>query len=84
MMTAAELLAYREAAGITQTELADRIGLTSRPYQDIEGGRTKVQRRHVLAFERAALALALERGDINLAPPAIRRDALALARLITG
>lgn len=76
----------REQAKLTQTEMADRMGLGISAYQDLENDDPdwkKFKRRHLLALERASLTLSVERGDINLALPAVRRDALDLARLIT-
>jgi transcriptional regulator with XRE-family HTH domain len=83
-MTAGELVDLRDRLGITQTEMAQRLGLGLRAYQDIEGGVSKVRAIHVAAAERAALALAVERRDPMLAPVDVRRQALELARLITG
>ena len=83
-MTHAELAALRNTLGLTQAAMAERMGLGARAYQDIEGGISKVRPIHVAAIERAALALAVERGNPMLAPAAVRRHALDLARLITG
>lgn len=86
-MSAKEMKALREAAGLTQKEMAERIGLGLSAYQDLEADDPhwkKFKARHQLALERASLTLALERGDINLAMPSVRRDALDLAKLITG
>lgn len=83
-MTTEELIALRKALGLTQTEFAARLGMTMRGYQDIETGKSGLRPIYALGAERVALAIAVERGEINLAPAAVRRDALALARLITG
>jgi DNA-binding XRE family transcriptional regulator len=82
-MTADELIALRRACGLTQTEFAERVGMTLRPYQSLESGGEMLP-RHVLAIERAALAIAVEKKAPMLAPPSVRRDALELCRLITG
>lgn len=77
----------REHAKLTQTEMAERMGLGISAYQDLENDDPdwkKFKHRHLLALERASLTLAVERGDIALALPAVRRDALDLARLIAG
>lgn len=77
----------RLQAGLTQSEMADLMGLGKTAYVDLETDDPdwkKFKARHQLALERASLKLAVERGDINLALPAVRRDALDLARLITG
>jgi len=78
----AALLALREGLGLTQSELAVRLGLHPRSWQEIEAGRTALKRVHELALERVALDVALERRNPMLAPPPMRRAALALARLL--
>jgi DNA-binding XRE family transcriptional regulator len=83
-MTSDELTAFRKGLGLTQTEMAGRVGLSLRAYQEIEGGASKVRPLHVAAAERAALTLAVERGEPMLAPVSVRREALELARLIAG
>lgn len=83
-MTAEELIALRKSLGLTQAELGERIGLALRSIQEIESGKTPVRPSHALAAERIALALAVERKDPMLAPAAVRREALELARLIAG
>jgi transcriptional regulator with XRE-family HTH domain len=83
-MSADQLITLRRSLDLTQAEMADRIGLGLRAYQDIEGGASKCRPIHVAAAERAALTLAVERGNPMLAPAEIRRQALDLARLITG
>lgn len=83
-MTLDELIALRKAAKLTQAEMATLLDMKLRGYHNIEVGETPLTNRHVWLAERGLLRLAVERGDINLAPPSVRRDALALARLITG
>lgn len=83
-MSPADLAALRDKLGITQTDMAQRVGLGLRVYQDIEGGVSKVRPIHVAAAERAALGLAVEKGDPMLAPVGVRRQALELASLIAG
>ena len=60
------------------------MGLSTRALQYIESGQSKVRLIHVAAAERAALALAVERGNPMLATANVRRQALELVRLITG
>lgn len=79
-----ELKTYRETAKITQAEMARLMGLGNSAYQDLETGFSKFKDRHQLALERVSLKLAVERGDINLALPSVRRDALDLAKMIRG
>lgn len=86
-MSARMMKDLREAAKLTQVEMADLMGLGKSAYQDLESDDPdwkKFKHRHLLALERVSLKLAVERGDINLALPSVRRDALDLARLITG
>ena len=83
-MTVQDLVTLRKALGLTQTEMAHQLGMAMRSYQDIEAGASKLRPVHALAVERAALALAVERGNPMLAPASVRRQALDLARLITG
>ena len=83
-MSPADLAALRDKLGITQTDMAQRVGLGLRVYQDIEGGVSKVRPIHFAAAERAALGLAVEKGDPMLAPVGVRRQALELASLIAG
>lgn len=81
---AAELTALRKTLGLTQTEMAEGMGMTLRPYQMLEAGGTPVLKRHLHVAEWLALDLAVARGNPMLAPAPMRRKALELARLITG
>lgn len=86
-MSAKEMKGLRKAAKLTQTEMAELMGLSKNPYIELEKDDPdweKFKPRHQLALERVSLKLAVERGDINLALPSVRRDALDLAKLITG
>ena len=85
-MSAQTMKELREAAKLTQAEMAVQMGLGKTAYQDLEADDDwkKFKQRHFLVLERVSLKLAVERGDINLALPSVRRDALDLARLITG
>lgn len=83
-MTSDELKALRSSLGLTQAEMARRIGLAISAYQDIETGVRSPRDGHALAAERAALAIAVERREPMLAPANVRREALELARLLTG
>ena len=83
-MTPAEIIALRRSLALKQAEMAERMGLSMRALQDIEGGISKVRQIHVAAAERAALTLAVERGNPMLATANVRRQALELVRLITG
>ncbi|HEY8066654.1 MAG TPA: helix-turn-helix transcriptional regulator [Methylosinus sp.] len=82
-MTNEELVALRKRLGLTQAEMANRMGLGHRAYQTLEAGES-LRGLHVAAAERVALTVAVERGDPMLAPVEVRREALALARMVTG
>jgi DNA-binding XRE family transcriptional regulator len=83
-MSAKAMKELREAANLTQVEMGELMGLGKTAYQDLEAddGWKRFKPRHRLALERVSLKLAVERGSIDLALPAIRRDALDLAKLI--
>lgn len=83
-MTPDDVRALRAAMGWTQKEMADRLGLSLRGYQVMERGEVPLRPVNALAVERLALAEAVSRQDIALAPAPVRRDALTLSRLIQG
>jgi transcriptional regulator with XRE-family HTH domain len=76
-----DLVSLRKDLGLTQQEMAERLGMALRGYQDIEAGESKYRFIHRLAAERVALALAVDRGAPDLAPIAVRADAVELVRL---
>lgn len=81
-MTTDELETLREGLGLTQAELAERFGIGLRTYSELKNAGGDVPERYRLAAERVALSVAVELGDANLAPPDVRREALALANII--
>jgi len=81
-MDRAALLELRNSLGLTQTEFANRMGVSFRAYQDLEAGISKLRPVHVMAAERAALAYAVETEQPMLAPAGVRRDAVKLAKLL--
>ena len=83
-MSVREMKDLRTQADLTQRELADQLGLGLTAYQDLETEFSRFKPRHQIMLERVSLKLAVERRDINLALPAVRRDALDLAELIRG
>lgn len=83
-MTSEELITLRKAFGITQTEMAERIGLKLRAYQDLEAGKSEVRKIHDEAVAMVSLHIAVERGNPMLALPEVRKLALRLAQQITG
>jgi len=76
-----DLVNLRLDLRLTQQEMAERLGMALRSYQDIEAGESKYRFIHRLAAERVALALAVDRGDPDLAPIPLREDAIELVRL---
>jgi transcriptional regulator with XRE-family HTH domain len=72
----------RSALGLTQAEMAHRMGLSLRPYQILESKDSKVRRRHVRLAESVALDLAIEQENPELAPVTVRNKAIRFARLI--
>ncbi|TGP28216.1 XRE family transcriptional regulator [Mesorhizobium sp. M2D.F.Ca.ET.232.01.1.1] len=80
-LTPSELVALRAELGLTQTEMADEIGLKLRAYQDLEGGKSPIRKLHTLAIERVALARAVIEGRTNLMPHRVFNDAMMAAKL---
>jgi len=78
------LLRLRKKLGLAQSEMARRMGLSLRPYQELESDNKirKVRSRHVRLAESVALDVALEKEDPELAPVSIRNRAMKLARVI--
>jgi transcriptional regulator with XRE-family HTH domain len=76
------LIGLRKALGLGQLEMAQRMGLSLRPYQELESNIRKVLSRHVRLAESVALDVAVEREDPKLAPDNVRKKAIQLARLI--
>jgi DNA-binding XRE family transcriptional regulator len=74
----------RKTLGLAQSEMAYRMGLSLRPYQQLELNPDKVRRRHIRLAESVALDRAIEKQDPKLAPANVRRKAIKLARLIVG
>lgn len=82
-MTGVELKALRRAMGITQTTMAQRLGISLRGYQDIEAKDDEAIREvYQLAVERIAITAAASAGNPMLAPDAARRDASELGKLL--
>ncbi|MEN2980271.1 helix-turn-helix transcriptional regulator [Tistrella bauzanensis] len=82
-MNATDFAALRKHLSLTQADLGARMGVSRNAIIDIEAGRTVLRPIHILAIERVSLTSAIERGDPMLAAPSVRREALALVRLIT-
>ena len=75
---------FRKALGLAQSEMANRMGLSLRPYQQLELSPDKVRRRHIRLAESVALDRAIEEEDPKLAPANVQRKAIKLARLVIG
>lgn len=73
-MTAEELIEIRKHWGLSQTTMANQIGLALRAYQDIENKRSALRPLHVLAIERVSLARAALLGDKSLMLDSVRTD----------
>lgn len=81
-MTPIEMKEYRLKLGLTQLEMAHRMGLSSRAYQDMEASPNGLRRVHVLTLQAVSLEMALERQDLNAALPAMRENVLRFAELM--
>jgi transcriptional regulator with XRE-family HTH domain len=77
-----ELRKLRKSLGLAQSEMAKRMGLSLRPYQQLELNPKKIRRRHIRLAESVALEIAIQREDPELAPSSVRKKAMTLARLI--
>ena len=82
-MTSEELRAIRKILGLTQSEMAERIGLSLRSYASMESGALDIRETHAKAALLTSLEIAVEKGEPMLATPAMRKLALSLANLIT-
>ena len=77
--TVFDLVAFRNSLSLTQSEMAKRMGLGSRSYQDLESDHSKVHARHIRLAESVALDLAVEKRDPMLIPASIRAKVVTLA-----
>lgn len=74
------VFSIRHKAGLSQTQMAERLGLSLRAYQEIEKS-PDPRTAYVLAAEFIGLQLALERGARELATPYSRSIADQVAAL---
>jgi hypothetical protein len=72
----------RRTLDLAQLEMAKRMGLSLRPYQQLELKPDKIKRRHVRLAESVALDIAIDRKNPELAPVNVRKKAIELTRLI--
>lgn len=80
-MSGAEFRQARQTMGLTQGQLAERIGCSLRSVQDIEN-RATVRKIHALALDRVSLTVALEHANPEMATRRALNGALTLYRLI--
>jgi transcriptional regulator with XRE-family HTH domain len=83
-MTNDELAFLRRGMKFTQTEMADRLGLSIRAYSMIEVGNATLRPIHILAVERVAIDRAVELANPMIAPAGVRNDALLFAEMVKG
>ncbi|MEZ0172026.1 transcriptional regulator [Microvirga sp. TS319] len=76
-----KLIEIRQGLGFSQNAMANLLELNTRKYQAFEWGECEIPNLYILAAERVALAYAVWDRTPMKAPPAIREEALILARL---
>jgi transcriptional regulator with XRE-family HTH domain len=76
------LIQLRKRLGLVQADMARRMGMSLRPYQELETNLRRTRRRHVRLAELVALDVAVEKEDPDLAPASIRGKAIEFVRLI--
>jgi transcriptional regulator with XRE-family HTH domain len=76
------LIKLRKALGIGQSEMAKRMGLSLRPYQELESKARSVRSRHVRLAESVALDIAIEKQNLELAPANVRKKVVKLALML--
>ena len=54
------LVGLRKALELSQAKMAGRMGLSLRPYQELEAGDRRVRARHIRLAESVALDIAIE------------------------
>jgi len=72
----------RKSLDLSQTTMADEMGLSLRAYQEIENGRSPFRKLHVLAAERIALAHAARASHPGALPASVLSDIIVVARSI--
>jgi DNA-binding XRE family transcriptional regulator len=82
-MTGDDLKELRRKLGFTQAQMAEAIGLSLRPYIEVEHhGEEAIRKTHKLAAERISLREAVRQDDLNLALASARRDAVYYADML--
>jgi transcriptional regulator with XRE-family HTH domain len=81
-MTEFSLIKLRKSLGLGQAEMARRMGLSLRPYQELESETRSVRPRHIRLAESVALDVAIERENLEIAPDNVRKKAIKLALML--
>lgn len=76
-----KLIEIRTGLGFSQNAMATLLELSTRNYQAFEWAECEIPNLYILAAERIALAYAVWDRAPMKAPPAVRDEALILARL---
>jgi transcriptional regulator with XRE-family HTH domain len=76
------LIKLRKSLGLGQSEMAGRMGLSLRPYQELESKARSVRPRHVRLAESVALDIAIEKENLELAPNNVRKKMVKLALML--
>ena len=76
------LIKLRKSLGLGQAEMARRMGLSLRPYQELESKARSVRPRHVRLAESVALDIAIEKKNLKLAPDRVRKKMIKLALML--
>ena len=77
------LPALRGKLGLDPTQMAERMGLDTQEFLELEATPEKVGRRHAMLAHLASLDVAIERGQPGLASTTMREKMLAWQRLQT-
>jgi tRNA(fMet)-specific endonuclease VapC len=76
------LIQLRKSLGLGQSEMATRMGLSLRPYQELESKARNIRRRHIVLAESVALDIAIEKENLELAPDTVRKKMIKLALML--
>ena len=76
------LIQMRKTLGLGQVEMAERMGLSLRPYQELESKDRAVRPRHVRLAKSVALDIAIEKENLDLAPADLREKVVKLALML--
>jgi transcriptional regulator with XRE-family HTH domain len=76
------LTQLRKSLGLGQLAMARRMGLSLRPYQQLESEARHLRPRHIRLAESVALDVAIEKNNFGLAPDNVREKVIKLALMI--